>query len=233
MKIDFHSHILPDTDDGAATIAESLRLLRILKNDGVDAVVATPHLYLHRDSFSRFLERRKARVELLREAIEKSGEDLPRIIVGAEVYFTPGLSSVPLEELCIENTDYMLLEMEYRPFTTSVVNSVANFVNSCEVNIILAHIERYYNYYPPEGIDEVIAFGLPAQGNCESFISPRTRARAFEFVKNNIISVIGTDTHKTDYRPPNFKEAEDIIRKKLSDKAFEDLMQTARDILKL
>jgi len=231
MKIDFHSHILPGIDDGAGDADESLKLLRMLKRDGVEVVVATPHLYLHRQSLSRFLGERKESVEILFEAIEKSGEKLPRVIIGAEVYFTAGIESIPLDELCIENTDYLLLELPYSHFTSTFMNSFANFINSCDVNIILAHIERYYEYISHQSVDEIVSYGLLAQGNCESLLSLRSRSRALKFINEGIISLLGTDLHRVDYRPPSFHEAENIIRKKLSDKAFDTLMQNARDIL--
>jgi protein-tyrosine phosphatase len=41
--IDIHCHILPGLDDGPPTIEESLLMCRIAADDGITAVVATPH----------------------------------------------------------------------------------------------------------------------------------------------------------------------------------------------
>ena len=43
--IDFHSHILPAMDDGSRNIEESLQMLRMLQEQGVERVIATPHFY--------------------------------------------------------------------------------------------------------------------------------------------------------------------------------------------
>lgn len=43
--LDLHAHVLPGIDDGPRTMAESMELLRALQDDGVDHVVATPHIY--------------------------------------------------------------------------------------------------------------------------------------------------------------------------------------------
>ncbi len=43
--LDLHAHVLPGIDDGPRTMAESLALLRALQDDGVQHVVATPHIY--------------------------------------------------------------------------------------------------------------------------------------------------------------------------------------------
>ena len=41
--IDIHCHILPDFDDGAATLEEALEMAKMALMSGVSAIVATPH----------------------------------------------------------------------------------------------------------------------------------------------------------------------------------------------
>ena len=55
--IDIHSHILPCVDDGSESIEESLQLLQIMKEQGITAVIATPHFYPHEDNLDDFLEK--------------------------------------------------------------------------------------------------------------------------------------------------------------------------------
>ena len=40
---DFHSHVLPGLDDGSANLEESIALLESSREQGIEAVVATPH----------------------------------------------------------------------------------------------------------------------------------------------------------------------------------------------
>ena len=40
--IDIHSHILPGWDDGAQTLEESLRMLKLAAGSGTTDIVATP-----------------------------------------------------------------------------------------------------------------------------------------------------------------------------------------------
>ena len=56
--IDFHSHVLPGMDDGAKDTDESLALLRLTKEQGIDGIVATPHFYPDRENPEDFLLRR-------------------------------------------------------------------------------------------------------------------------------------------------------------------------------
>lgn len=41
--IDFHSHVLPCMDDGSKSTEESIQMLSMLREQGVETVVATPH----------------------------------------------------------------------------------------------------------------------------------------------------------------------------------------------
>ena len=60
MKVvDFHTHILPGIDDGSSSAEESLAMLQMEKEQGIDTVVVTPHFYPQEDRPERFLKRRK------------------------------------------------------------------------------------------------------------------------------------------------------------------------------
>jgi len=229
MRIDFHSHILPELDDGARSVEESLGLLELLKGDNVDAVVATPHLYLHRQSVEKFLARRERSVRMLSEAVQ--GRDLPQVIVGAEIYFANALNELPLDELCIGDTDYVMIELPYNTFSRTFINTFTDFVNCCEKRIILAHIERYFDYNQADYMEEIMSFDVLSQVNCDSVENIRSRKLFGKLIKSGKVHLLGTDLHSIDRRPPMFGKAERYIRRKVSDKAFEKMMTTAEGIL--
>ena len=83
--VDFHSHILPNIDDGSKNLETSLRMLTESKRQGVDLMIATPHFYAWQDKMSKFLENRKNAYELVKQQIEQAEEPLPEIMLGAEV----------------------------------------------------------------------------------------------------------------------------------------------------
>ena len=43
--IDFHSHVLPELDDGASSLAMSQEIMRQTRSQKVKKMVATPHFY--------------------------------------------------------------------------------------------------------------------------------------------------------------------------------------------
>jgi len=233
-RIDFHSHVLPGMDDGAHNVAESLALLKMLEKDGVETVVATPHLYLHRESISDFFNRRLESAWELSEAIEiekEKGIEYPKVILGSEVYFTAGVENLPLKDLCISGTDYLMLELPYKAFTKPFLETFTDFIYSCDVKIILAHIERYFDFSDEKMVEEVLSHGLISQGNCDSVVSLRTRKKILSLIRKGDIKLLGSDLHSLDNRPPRFGEAEHIIRKKLSNETFENMMYNAEEIL--
>lgn len=235
MRIDFHSHILPNMDDGASSIEESLELLNILSSSRVDKVVLTPHFYRQNEKIQAFLDRRIQSFQRLSEAA--SGlQSCPELILGAEVYFYPSLASeADLGKLCIENTNYILLELPFEHFNDNFYRSYANFLNNCPYKIILAHIERYLKFGNTyKDIVKLLDYGnVLCQMNCGSLAKANffSRKQLLAFISDGLISAIGTDTHNLTHRPPLYSNAEKIIVNKCGKKAFDDICTNSQLIL--
>ena len=43
--VDIHCHLLPETDDGAISLEESVAMCRAAAEDGIKTIVATPHMF--------------------------------------------------------------------------------------------------------------------------------------------------------------------------------------------
>ena len=71
--VDFHSHILPGIDDGSKSVEESLAMLRMAGEQGIECVVATPHFYPRYDSPKKFLARRAEAEAQLRDLRQENG----------------------------------------------------------------------------------------------------------------------------------------------------------------
>lgn len=109
--IDFHSHILPAMDDGSRNIEESLQMLRMLQEQGVERVIATPHFYADENPPDVFLRRRADAWEHLRAHLTQG---LPHVLLGAEVHYFQGISrTAQVRQLCIQDTGVLLLEMPF------------------------------------------------------------------------------------------------------------------------
>ena len=56
---DLHCHILPGIDDGAKTVEDSIEILKMELEQGVNSVVFTPHFDIRETNLKSFLEKRK------------------------------------------------------------------------------------------------------------------------------------------------------------------------------
>ncbi|MGN0600677.1 MAG: CpsB/CapC family capsule biosynthesis tyrosine phosphatase [Oscillospiraceae bacterium] len=235
MLTDFHSHILPGMDDGASDTEESLKLLSMLSSSGAQRVVLTPHFYRHDEDINRFLSRREKSVEELSAALENM-PNCPELALGAEVYFYPSLSSDPdFEKLCIEGTNYILLELPFEHFYDSFFSDFAKFMNRCSCKIILAHIERYMRFgNTQKEFERLLSMGdIICQMNCTSLVKSGffDRRKLISMLNDGTVRLIGTDTHNSTTRPPMLGEAKDIIVKKCGQQILDRIIQTGNDIL--
>ena len=117
--VDFHSHILPAMDDGSRTPQESIAMLEMEKEQGIDRVLATPHFDARVDIPEAFLRRRAEAKTILDNAVSYC-PGLPAVTLGAEVRYFPGMSHCDvLEGLTIEGTKTILIEMPFTPWESS------------------------------------------------------------------------------------------------------------------
>ena len=236
MRIDFHSHILPKMDDGASDTKESIKMLKTLADAGVDKVVLTPHFYRQNENIQKFLERRQASYERLCSALE-GVRCMPDLVLGAEVFFYPSLSSDPdFGKLCIGDTDYILLELPFERFHDNFFSEFMSFLNRCSHRIIIAHAERYLSFgNTPDDIKRIRKSGrnIICQMNCASIAEAGmfSKGKLLKMIEDGTISLLGTDAHNMGSRPPIFKKAEEIIIRKCGEEAFERICACGEKIL--
>ncbi len=214
--IDFHTHLLPAVDDGSKSVEESLDMLRMLLEQGVDRVVATPHFYADRESAERFLSRRAEAFFRLKQ----QAADRPLILLGAEVKYYSGISR--LRDLCdlrIEGSKLLLLEMPFTRWTEYAVREVEDIALSGRITPVLAHVERYLPMKNEAVLPRLLESGVLLQANASFFAGRLSRHKAVKMVKRGQIHFIGSDCHNTADRPPNVKQALRVLEKK-TDSAF-------------
>jgi len=215
--IDFHSHILPNIDDGSQSVEESIALLKMLKEQGVDTVVATPHFTATKSNPQEFFNNRQKSYEKLMAAI---GDDtsLPKIKLGAEVLYYTGISRMQqLSSFCIEGTNLLLLEMPTTKWSNSTIREVMELSCSGHITVVLAHIERYLKKQEEWVINKLFENDVLMQVNAQFLIKRCTRRKALRLLKNGFIQMLGSDCHGVVDRPPQISEAREIVVKKLGD----------------
>lgn len=213
--IDFHSHILPDIDDGSASLEQSVAMLQMEAKQGIRHVVATPHFYAQHDKPEHFLKKRAEAEKLLREEMARH-KDLPALSVGAEVYYFNGISdSDVLSELTIDKKRYILIEMPLPPWTDRMYRELENIWIKQNLMPIVAHVDRYIAPFYTHGIPEKLErLPVMVQANASFFLEKATRRMAIRMLGKGRIQLLGSDCHNLTDRVPNLGEAIHLIEKK-------------------
>lgn len=206
---DIHSHILPNLDDGSQSLEESLEMLRVMSVQGISRVAATPHFYPGEISPEDFLIRRAAAAARLTKAWSP---EFPQIFLGAEVYYFEGIARAQaVEELRIQGTELLLLEMPFRAWTVRMVDELLELNARKGVTVLLAHMERYQRFQKPKVWDLLLRQGVQMQSNADFFLHWKTRRRALRMLKAGKIHLLGSDSHNMTVRPPRLGNALSVI----------------------
>ena len=230
--IDFHSHILPGIDDGSPSVETSVALLRKEAEQGITHVVATPHFYPQKDTPERFLRRRAAAEAALREEMEKH-PGLPRLSVGAEVYFFSGISnSEAISKLTIDGKRCVLIEMPLAPWSDMLYRELDGLYRKQGLTPIIAHVDRYISRFRTYGIPErLMELPVLVQANGEFFLKGSTASMALRMLKKGQIHLLGSDCHNLTSRAPDLGQALDRIQKRLGDAPLKEIRYWQREAL--
>lgn len=219
--IDWHSHILPGMDDGSKDAAESLAMLQLLKTQGIETVVATPHFYANDENVPTFLARRAKALEALKEQLPS---DASKLRLGAEVRYYQGISRMEgLMDLRIEGSKLLLLEMPMSVWTEYMVRELIELSGKGNLKIVLAHVERYLKLQKQQTWDRIADSGILMQVNGSFFTSLATRRKAVSLLDGGMIQLLGSDCHNMTSRPPQLGKALEVIRKRFGDDYLEQM----------
>lgn len=230
--IDFHSHILPAIDDGSQSLEMTREMLLRSGEAGVDLMVATPHFYGYRDTLEAFLERRHQARQAIGEILTP---EMPGVRLGAEVAFYSGLEDLDgLEQLCIQGTNVLLLEMPFAAWTEYEWNVLMSLMLDRDLQIILAHFERYYEFQSDPNLTQRMKdLSLYLQINAGTLIQWKKRGRWLNWLDRGDAHVLGSDTHNLTSRAPNLGQAREVVRRKLGAEVLECIDRTGNQLLAL
>lgn len=215
LYIDFHSHFLPAIDDGSRNIDESVQILDILAENGTSQIVATPHFYCNEQSIDKFISRRNNAFETLKPYLKP---EHPHISLGAEVLFDQALVGYEgLSKLCIQGTNYLLLEMPYTQLTDRIINGVAEIVDSGDVKVVIAHIERYLNFTSYKELSRLMRLEVLGQINAKSLTKFSSKRSCMKLIGDGFVHVLGSDYHRIGRGDEPVQTGFDIICKKYDD----------------
>ncbi len=209
--IDLHCHILPGIDDGAQSIEEGVEMARMAREDGVEKIVATPHLYrggVDARAFGLIRER----YEELSLALAKYRISLD-LLTGAEVHISHNLIGEirnNRQNLVLNGSSYMFVEFPSEHIFPGVKNLFFDLMTE-GITPIIAHPERNRVFVQQPGLlFELVQMGAFAQANSGSFsglYGQSAEDAAFRFLEWNLVHFIASDGHNAHLLMPRLKGA--------------------------
>ena len=175
---DYHSHILPGVDDGVQTMDESLEILRLYEEQGINT---TAHL---RDRFAELQAAYTGGVQL-HLAAENMLDNLFEERLGKNDLLPLG-----------ENGDHLLVETSYFSPPMGLKNILLR-IKSKGYHPVLAHPERYA-YMDESDYRQLKDMGVKFQINLPSIAGMygnRIKKKAMFLMREQAIAYIGTDIH--------------------------------------
>ena len=232
ITVDFHTHILPGIDDGSPSVVESVRMIRQLVEQGVQTVFLTPHFYPQKDYPDVFLSNRAAALQELTNGLSQM-DNPPRLVVGAEVNYSPGMSRWDnLSDLTLGNTGYILIEMPECKWSDRMFRELELVYLERKLIPVIAHVERCLSANGMRNfIDELMDMPILLQVNASFIYEKQTRRMACKLLNTNSIHLIGSDCHGSEWRAPNFGKAIDVISTHLKSGAIENLGELEMAVL--
>ena len=190
--IDLHTHALPQIDDGAKTVQESIEMLSDSFLQGVRICALTPHCVVRaNEDIDNFIEKRQNSYTQLKTALNST--EVPKLFLGAEVYVDHDISTYDdIEELCIGDSKKMLIELPIDKRYKWLADCIFS-LNLKGITVVLAHIDRYMAR--EDIIRDLIGLDVIYQINATRFLSFSGRRIIKKLLLNDAKFIISSDMH--------------------------------------
>lgn len=196
--IDFHSHIIPNVDDGSKSVEETFNLIKEAEVAGFDTIISTSH-YME-EYYEVPNEDRRIWINALNEKLGEKQSNM-QLYMGNEIYLTDNIIELLKDDKAstINGTNYILFEMPLNAKPLNLYDMIFEMLKNKLVPV-LAHPERYsFIQKNPEIIYDLIEKGVLMQSNFGSFIG-QYGSKAEIIAKNllikDMVHFLGSDVHK-------------------------------------
>lgn len=222
--IDIHCHILPEFDDGASDLAESLAMARMAVSSGVTGIVATPHFRGDQRSLE-LAQTLVQRFALLEDAVKQSGLAL-QVYPGAEILCMPQTVEMAQQGLLptLGNTGYLLTEFFFDE-AFSHMDEMLSGISQAGYAPVIAHPERYEAIQrDPRRIIHWFRKGYIIQLNKGSILGAfgrRVEQAAGWILSSGLAHLVASDAHASDRRTTDMT----ALRAHLTEEYDQDYVQ--------
>lgn len=216
---DIHCHIIPEVDDGAASLSESIQMLKMEYKEGVRTIIATPHFRL--GMFETGPEKVIEKFELLKKEAENEqcGIDL---YLGCEFHANMDMIKYLRDGRArtMAGSRYVLTEFSGKDDKRYIRDRLYSLIShGCRP--VIAHIERYPCLRKDIAfIEELVNIGAYVQVNAGSITGDLgfgVKHFCKKLLREQLVHFVGTDAHDVKYRTPKINAAYSYIAKTMGD----------------
>jgi protein-tyrosine phosphatase len=223
--IDIHHHCLPDVDDGPREWDEAVAMCHAAAEEGIETIVATPHVL--RGRWKAFgIPELESRIAELRRRVGES----PRLLLGSEYFFAHDVVEVlgaGNAIVTLAGSRYVLVEL--------AANSVPPLIEQPLYRMqlggwvpVLAHPERNLVFQAkPDVLAELLDHGVKTQltaGSLTGEFGPQAKQAAEVFLRRNLIHFVATDAHNMTRRTPRVRAAKAVLEELVGSEVTDALM---------
>lgn len=226
--IDFHTHIIPNIDDGARNIEETCKLIQEAKAEGFKGIILTPHY--RENYFETNIPEINVWLKVIEDNLKEKGIDID-LYLGNEIYFTENIMELLIngKASTINNTCYVLFEMPLDIEPENLYNVIYSLKEN-KLIPILAHPERYkFVQKEPELINDLIDNGVLMQANYGSILGQygeKAEIIVRKFLENRMIHFLGSDVHRKGTTYKAIQHAIEEIKEIIGEEELEKLTTT-------
>lgn len=232
--IDIHCHLLPAVDDGPGTVEQTIEMARRAVEEGVTAIVVTPHAF-HPQFETEDLNVQEA-AATLQNVLHQEGIKLD-IYPGQEIRVFGDLVQAleDGEALSLAGSRYVLVE-----FPSDTVPAYAEqlfFRLQAEgYTPVIAHPERNKELATnPKRLMDFVSSGALSQVTTSSLtgeFGQNVKEIAFVFLRNGLSQLVASDAHSTGRRTFYWGAAKQAVMEELGADRWETLKENATAIVK-
>jgi len=234
--IDLHCHFLPEIDDGPQSMAEAVVLANMAVNNGISKAIVTPHIHPGR------YENNKTSISSVfldfKQTLKNLGVNLS-LGMAAEVRLCPEIIPMIKQDQIpflgkLDGFEIMLLEFPHShiPFGS---DNLVKFLIKQGIKPMIAHPERNKEIMADSNkISPFVNMGCLLQltaGSLAGKFGVSCKDVAETLLMNNTVSIIATDAHNEDHRPPDLRQGYDCVSKLMGTNIADNLIKHTPEMI--
>jgi protein-tyrosine phosphatase len=211
--LDLHVHVLPGIDDGPRTLEDALALAQALADDGIEHIVATPHIYP--GVFDNSAARIGETFDAFQAAVTEAGIELT-MTWAAEVRICPEildwieLRRLPMLNGSLVGPSTALIELPDGQIPVGT-DKLMGMMLDRGITPLMAHPERNKAVMEqPSRLEALRRLGCKFQVTAGSLLGDfgsRAQTTACKLLDSGWVDVIATDAHNRSSRRPRMGAA--------------------------